>query len=343
MHMQYVILDLEWNGAYSKRKKKYINEIIEFGAVKVDSTLQTIDTFSMLVKPQIGKKISGKVRELTHISNEELHNSRNTFLHVKRKFKKFSEGCVILTWGITDISTLMENNNYYLQTKKLDFLDVYMNLQSYCEYCLKKTNPGKQMGLSTAAELLNIDFGDDDLHRALEDSQLSYRCFEKLYNEEIIPQFLTKADKDFYDRIAFKNVMLTDIENPLLDIKELSVACNKCGRMAEQLDSWVVKNKSFRANFYCPSCDHHFGGRVQFKLKYDGVQVKRGVYEQKKSSAEKEQKAKEKQAEENEGLQRHKENASLPFKKKKKNSTKIKDSSKQGFRKKADRTEQSLL
>ena len=32
--MEYVILDLEWNGTYSRRKQGFINEIIEFGAVK---------------------------------------------------------------------------------------------------------------------------------------------------------------------------------------------------------------------------------------------------------------------------------------------------------------------
>ena len=33
--MSYVILDLEWNAAYSKKRNKYINEIFEFGAVKI--------------------------------------------------------------------------------------------------------------------------------------------------------------------------------------------------------------------------------------------------------------------------------------------------------------------
>ncbi len=70
--MQYIILDLEWNAAYSRRRQGFINEIIEFGAVKVDGHLQVVDTFSALVRPQVGKKISGKVRSLTNITNEEL-------------------------------------------------------------------------------------------------------------------------------------------------------------------------------------------------------------------------------------------------------------------------------
>lgn len=277
--MQFVILDLEWNGVYSKRIKKYINEIIEFGAVKIDENMNIVDKFSMLIKPQIGKKICGKVEELTHISNDELTNSNNTFLHAAKMFKDFSRECIILTWGITDISTLIENYDYYLKTKRLDFLESYINLQSYCEHCLDRVDPSKQMGLSAAAELLNIEYGHDNLHRALDDSMLSYECFKLLYNKEKIKSFIKLADEEFYNRIAFKNVMITDLKNPLINKKELSVNCSKCGKKAGLVGNWTVKNKSFRGKFHCKHCEYDFYGKVQFKLKFDGVQVKKAVFE----------------------------------------------------------------
>lgn len=56
--MNIVILDLEWNGAYSRRLHGFINEIIEFGAVKLDAQLNITDRFSCFVKPQVTKKIS---------------------------------------------------------------------------------------------------------------------------------------------------------------------------------------------------------------------------------------------------------------------------------------------
>ena len=40
--MNIVILDLEWNGAYSRRLHGFINEIIEFGAVKLDEKLNIV-------------------------------------------------------------------------------------------------------------------------------------------------------------------------------------------------------------------------------------------------------------------------------------------------------------
>ena len=53
--MNYVILDLEFNRTYSKKLKKFVNEIIEFGAIKFDKNLNIIDKFSMVIKPCIGK------------------------------------------------------------------------------------------------------------------------------------------------------------------------------------------------------------------------------------------------------------------------------------------------
>ena len=69
--MSYVILDLEWNGSYSKKIHRYVNEIIEFGAVKVDDYFNLVDTFSMLIKPQIGKKLSSHTVSYTHLRAHE--------------------------------------------------------------------------------------------------------------------------------------------------------------------------------------------------------------------------------------------------------------------------------
>ena len=43
--LHYIILDLEWNTAYARRIKGFINEIIEVGAVMLDDNLNTVDEF----------------------------------------------------------------------------------------------------------------------------------------------------------------------------------------------------------------------------------------------------------------------------------------------------------
>ena len=276
--MDFVILDLEWNGSFSKKEKKYVNEIFEFGAVRINSQMELVDKFSMLIKPQIGKKICGRVKELTHISNEEIEATNNTYNHVIKEFTLFAKNAIILTWGITDIQTLITNNEYFNKTKTISFLKKYINLQSYCESCLKREDPSRQMGLSTAAQLLNIDFGDDTLHRALDDSILSWKCFARVYDAEKIKGFIQNADADFYNKICFKNTVITDINSPMVDKKKLYAVCPLCGKKGRRLTKWQSKNKNFRALFNCDSCGKKFNGRVRFKLRYEGVQVKHSSY-----------------------------------------------------------------
>lgn len=44
-----------------------------------------------------------------------------------------------------------------------------------------------------------------------------------------------------------------------------------------RITNWAVKNKQFYARFRCGRCDKLFQGRVQFKLKYEGVAVKKAL------------------------------------------------------------------
>ncbi|HHV31136.1 exonuclease domain-containing protein [Caproiciproducens sp. LBM24188] len=274
--MNFVILDLEWNGTYSRRIKGFINEIIEFGAVKVDENLQIIDTFESLVRPQVGKRISGKIKTLTSITNEELEGGLQ-FMQVTSRFRKWMGDAVLMTWGTSDILALIENYRYFCGNPRIPFLTQYVNLQAYCEKLLDYDS-SKQMGLSTSAQLLKIDERDFDHHRALGDSLLSLRCLQKLYSPGTLEPFLQDALCDeFYERILFKTVIICDLNNPLIRRSEMNFDCDLCGRRAHRASEWQLKNKSFRALFFCRKCQHKFYGRIQFKLKYEGLTVKKAI------------------------------------------------------------------
>ncbi len=274
--MKFVILDLEWNGTYSRRIKGFINEIIEFGAVKVDEDLNILDTFEALVRPQVGKKISGKIKTLTSITNEELAGGLQ-FMQVTSRFRKWVGDAVLMTWGTSDILTLIENCRYFCGNGRVPFLNRYVNLQAYCEKMLNY-DATKQMGLSTSAQLLEIDEEDFDHHRALGDSLLSLRCLQKLYNpESLIPFIQDTNTEEFYNKIQFKTVILCDLSHPLIQHSDLSFHCDLCGRKAHRTSEWQLKNKSYRAVFLCHECHHKFYGRIQFKLKYEGLAVKKVI------------------------------------------------------------------
>ena len=54
--MDYVVLDLEWNQASDSRDARnrlLTFEIIEIGAVKLNSRMEIVDTFEELIRPQV--------------------------------------------------------------------------------------------------------------------------------------------------------------------------------------------------------------------------------------------------------------------------------------------------
>lgn len=275
--MDFVIMDLEWNGTYSKHHHHFFSEIIEFGAVKCDADLNIIDEFSMLVTPQIGKKLNSHVKELTHISSQELLDSHNTFTHVLSKFKKFLGNSILVTWGTSDILVLMENCKYYLNRDDIDFVKFYCNLQAYSEKILDKVDKAHQMGLKTCADLLSIEYDDKELHRALSDSKLTAMCFKKVFNPVKLPKYIESVDDEFYRKITFKNYQIYDFNSPLIDKRQMYFLCEKCGRKARRKTKWKVKNRSFRAEFRCLKCKNEFEGRISFKQTYDGIKIDKRI------------------------------------------------------------------
>ena len=271
--MEYIVLDLEFNGAYSKNRHRFVNEIIEFGAVKLDEQLNIIETFSQLVTPQISKKLNTHVSALTHITLDELKQSNNTFSHVMSKFRKFLGDGVLMSWSNSDILVLIENYKYFYGNDKLSFLKYYVNLQKYCERALGYSDRSRQMGLSACAEQLGLSFEDNSLHRAYNDAELTAACFKALYDEELLRQYINVCDDDFYGRIAFKNYNICDLKDPGVDKREMYFNCDRCGRRAFRRSKWRLKNKSFRAYFRCLMCRRDFEGRIVFKRCYDHVEV----------------------------------------------------------------------
>lgn len=129
--MQYIIMDLEWNNTYAKKADGYINEIIEIGAVKLDDELETVDTFSCIIRSQIGKKLRGSVKRLTHLTNDDISTGVpfTKAFSVFRKWVGTSE-TVVLTWGDGDIRVLIDNYKYLNGIRTIPFLSYYCDLQN---------------------------------------------------------------------------------------------------------------------------------------------------------------------------------------------------------------------
>ena len=272
--MNIVFLDLEWNGAYSRRLHGFINEIIEFGAVKLDAQLNITDRFSCFVKPQVTKKISAIISDLTNITDANLLVAR-PYMQVMSRFKKWAGDCVIATWGTSDILALIEICRYFGGGETVPFLQRYVDLQQYVEKRLGEDGK-EQLGLSKAAELLSVDDGALDHHRARDDSVRSAMVLERIYTKDTFRPFIQDCkDPEFYRRITIKTTNICDVNSPLIEKEHLHFTCEKCGGEAKRRGKWTVKNKSLRSTFKCEKCGYEFCGQLRVKQKYEGIIVSR--------------------------------------------------------------------
>lgn len=272
--MNYIILDLEWNNAYCKKKKGFMNEIIEIGAVKLNDELQVIDTFSIFIKAQLGKKLHSRVKELTNITNDDISTGK-PFSQAMSMFRKWvsNEPNIIMTWGDTDIRVMIENFRYFNGIGFIPFLSNYVNLQKYAQ-AFMNIPKAEQIGLSHAAEKLGIDFENYSLHRALDDSKLTADLFKTMYNKSMLDSYTHICDASFYTRLTFKPKPITDINSPLIDKTKMRCVCDICGNPCDRVSEWKIVNHSFKAIFNCKKCKRKIRFLIRFKEYYDRVDIK---------------------------------------------------------------------
>ena len=149
--MTYIIMDLEWNNVYSKQLGSIFNEILEIGAVAVDDSLEMISTFSELVRSRYTNKVKGKIRDLTHITNEDMYRgvdfgkAMTDFSTWCYKMGALGGGNVFMSWGDSDIRVMLENIRLFKGFDFIPFIKKYVDLQAYCQNILHETG-GKQLG-----------------------------------------------------------------------------------------------------------------------------------------------------------------------------------------------------
>ena len=277
--MNYIVVDLEWNGSWSKKAHGYFNEIIEIGAVKVDEQMHVLDEFRAAIKPVVSKKLSNIVTDLTNITAEELEDG-TTFMGMMRQFTRWmgKEPATVLTWSTTDLLVLMENCRYFTGRQEIPFLNNYMDFQVYAQQRMG-VDTSQQLGLARAGEMLGIPEDDMSLHRALDDSKLTAAILQKVYDKDTFVEAIMPVDDEFYKRITFKTVIIKDLDDPLVKRSELCFNCPECGQNMKRKGAWRFRSRAFCAEFSCRRCAKKYTGRVQFRLRYEGAETKKKLIE----------------------------------------------------------------
>lgn len=278
--MNYVILDLEWDSQYSKTHRRFINHIIQIGAVKLDSKFNIVDTFQVTVKSSVSKKLSHRFTDLTGITNDDMNNGIPLINAVLKYDAWVGKNVVTLTWSTSDLYTISDNSDCFLPEGLAFKIEKYMDLQSYVQNKMREKGfeISSQISLINAATLLGISADGLDLHTAKDDCRLSVEVFKRVYDGSI-KQYIKNTDKAFFDRLAYKSYYITDIRSDYIDPENLVFKCEKCGKPAKCLTGWRYRNAWFSANFRCTKCKRTFIGRVSFRKNYDSVTVRKKTFD----------------------------------------------------------------
>lgn len=281
--MHYVILDMEWDSAYHKVYQKFINQILQIGAVKLDEDFNIVDIFDVTVKSSISKKVSKRFRELTGITKEMILDGIPLSEAVTQYNDWLDDDTVTITWSNSDLYTIAENEKYLLKNQKFK-IHKYLDLQKFIQGELKllgyETN--SQISLLHAAELLGITTDNYDLHTAKDDSLLCAAMLKKNYNAPAFEALIKDtSNPEFYNRLYFKPYYISRINDEFIDKKTLEFYCEKCSDKMKRLTKWHYHNNWFSANFMCKSCNKKFVCRVSYKKTYDNLIVKRRILEPK--------------------------------------------------------------
>ena len=194
--MQFIVLDLEWNqpmtfqgGGYRAAHGKLLFEMLQIGAVKLDSQLQICDTFNQLIQPSCYFRIHPHIRKITQITEDDVADAP-LFTEAYNSFNNWcGEDSVLLTWGCDDISVFDQNIHYFGCQQPL--LPVY-DMQQYFSQLIG--SPKERKSLKSAMEYYQIDPNEDkSFHNAANDAYYTALVFAHMEDPEKVLSFPLKA------------------------------------------------------------------------------------------------------------------------------------------------------
>ncbi len=278
--MNYVILDLEWDSTYFVKQKRFINQILQIGAVKLDEKFNICDTFEVNIKSAISKRVTGRFARLTGITTQKMLSGVPFEAAVTMYNDWVGENAVTMTWSNSDLYTIIENEENLLNGIRFK-IEKYLDLQKFIqgEMRLKGYEEKNQVSLALAAEFLQVQTENIDFHTAKDDSLVSAYLLKKCYNDErFIPLIKDTTRPEFFERLRFRSYNISNLKDPNIDKKYLEFSCAKCGKKAKKVSKWKYSNRWFGANFIC-TCGEKFQGRVTFKKTYDDLIVRQKICE----------------------------------------------------------------
>lgn len=280
--MNYIVFDLEWNQSNTGKESQCEAmpfEIIEIGAIKLNSDLEPIGEFSRLIKPQVYHEMHHITSRLIHMRMEELNHGK-PFEQVMQNFLKWcgEEEYTFCTWGPLDLAELQKNMRFYdmepLSDKPIAFLDVQKLFSIAFED--RKT----RRTLEWVADYLQIE-KDIPFHRAFSDAYYTAKVMAGLKDKDVFDNvsydiFNPPKKRDDEVKVQFDTYakyisrVFADKKAAFADREVSSSKCYLCHRNLRKKIKWFPANAK---NYYCIAfCEKHgyLKGKIRIKRTDEG-------------------------------------------------------------------------
>lgn len=279
--MNYIVLDMEWNQSPYGKKTQNRNmpfEIIEIGAVKLDSSFQIISEFNKVIRPQVYKQIHFKTQKIVHLNMEQLNKGEIFPEVIKQFFAWCGKDFKFCTWGPTDLTELQRNMEYYHIKGYIDKPIIYYDIQKL--FSLQMEGIKNPHTLEKAVDYFCISKAID-FHSALNDAKYT-TCILQRIDKDILKEYYSI---DYYHNPKNKKEEIKLIYNSYykyisreFNTKEEAVAdrevrstiCYKCGKRAARKIRWFTNNMK---TYYSVSvCEKHglLKGKIRVKRTREG-------------------------------------------------------------------------
>lgn len=274
--MNYIILDLEWNqGAAEKTEERLPFEIIEIGAIKLNSNREKTGEFNELIKPQVYHEMNYITRKLIHLQMEQL-NEGKTFPEVMRAFRSWwGDDYVFCTWGSMDLIELQRNIRYYQMEPISDRPFRFLDIQKLFSIAYEDRKSRKS--LEYAIDFLKIE-KDIPFHRALSDAYYTAKVLALLdenvlenYSFDIFHIPVSKKEEihAIFDKVpqeSYAKYISRGFEDKIKAMNDrnvISTKCYLCQKILKKRIRWFTPNGK---HYYCVSyCDVH--GHMKSKIR----------------------------------------------------------------------------
>jgi len=272
--MDLIVLDLEWTQSPNNKKNPIVPfEIIEIGAIKLDTSFVQQGHFCEVIKPSIYKRLHSISRDITHLTMKQLNKGKS----FKDVFTRFLEWCgddfIICTWGCTDITELQRNMKYH-GFSLFPAPVIYYDIQKIFSLVYEE-NKKLRRSLQDAVNILNIET-TIPFHRALSDACYTAEVIKHMklsdltenYSVDYYQKPQSKKEEYYFNYKDYTKYVSREFDNKtdlLSDRNVASTVCRKCGKACRKKIRWFTGNS--KTYYALANCAEHGLFRSKLRIK----------------------------------------------------------------------------